>query len=149
MAIVAQVRNTGASGGHGMQTVDAILEAKRQECELVDAHKGHVTGCGTCGENFHLPFPDYTGEEVLALSKWLANGGCPYCGGVVSLGKKFVPSDEVLKNINNLVEHVFVVRGKSFKALRIPDGYKRPVVKKSGYADQVKAGRKANKIWVR
>lgn len=118
--ISKQIKNTGAAGGHGMTRIEAALEQRKQDQELVEENSGHMTGCGLCGEHFHLSADRYEAEEILVLARWLSNGGCPYCGGVPSIGRSYWKRPENAAVKNRVVEHSFIVRDKVFIAIRKP-----------------------------
>src|ERR1017187_6435431 len=69
-------KNTGASGGNGMQSFSIGYLA---ECEINNELKGgHVVPCSHCGEEYHLE-PCHLFDESIELVLFLRSNGCPHC----------------------------------------------------------------------
>lgn len=113
-------KNSGASGGNGMQsfTVDYL-----NDCDLHHEYKGgHVSHCGHCGETYYLD-PSHNYKESLKLTLVLGEDGCPFCNNKGGLTKQYLEWFRV--NVNKVLQYSFeIAEGVMVNCYRKPYGWK-------------------------
>lgn len=118
--ISKQTKNSGASGGNGMQSfsVDYL-----NDCEVYHEYKkGHVIYCPCCGEEFRLG-PEASVIESLEVMKTLELSSCPFCPPKEGLTKEYLI--ENVEMVKKFLHFSFEVEGGKFiNAYRKPYGWK-------------------------
>jgi hypothetical protein len=120
MMISKQTKNSGASGGNGMQSfsIDYL-----QDCEVYHEYKkGHVIYCPCCGEEYHLA-PETSVIESLDLMKVLKEEKCPFCTPKEGMTKEYL--ENFMKIKGKFLHYQFEIEGGKFiSAYRKPIGWK-------------------------
>jgi hypothetical protein len=113
-------KNTGSSGGNGMQefTIDYLMY-----CDLyLEYKKGHVSSCPHCGEEYHLN-PDHNYIESLKLSIVMKEDGCPFCNHKGGLTREYL--EWFVVNKGKVLQFDFEIeQGKLVSTCRKPYGWK-------------------------
>jgi len=118
--ISKQTKNTGASGGNGMQTfsIDYL-----QDCDVFHEYKkGHVIYCPCCGEEFRCS-PDTTILESLDLMQVWKEEKCPHCTPKQGMTKEYLENYSIISR--KFINYEFEIgNGKFISAYRKPYGWK-------------------------
>jgi len=118
--ISKQSKNSGASGGNGMQSfsVDYLIDCDTYH----DYKKGHTAHCSHCGEDYHLE-PTHTYLESLKLTMTMKKDGCPFCNQREKLTNEHL--EWFKENNGKFLRLDFEIHGGKFiQTYRKPFGWK-------------------------
>ena len=120
MAILKNVCNTGATGGHGMQNVDMLKRRLIEEKFNTESQSSHVL-CGN-GCEFTIVGEILSLKECYKLSDYIKkNNLCPFCGKNHN-GK--IDLEFGVKNQWKMIEVSFEMEDRQYNTIYKPQGYR-------------------------